>query len=56
MTILKEEGPLTFYKGLLPTLIQIAPYSGLQFGFYAIFTKLWQQLIGDKSGSKIGKV
>lgn len=28
--------------GLVPTLVQIFPYAGLQFGFYAFFKALWE--------------
>lgn len=31
-----------FLLGLVPTLVQIFPYAGLQFGFYAFFKALWE--------------
>ncbi|XP_071507771.1 mitochondrial thiamine pyrophosphate carrier-like [Diadema antillarum] len=37
----KEAGVRTFYRGLTPTLMQLFPQTGLQFGFYALFTKMW---------------
>lgn len=37
--IIKHEGIFGFYKGLLPMLLQTAPYTGLQFSFYNL-TKL----------------
>ena len=52
--IVKEEGPRALYKGLFPTLIQIAPYTGLQFGFYALFNAIWNTLSGAESSSKPG--
>jgi solute carrier family 25 thiamine pyrophosphate transporter 19 len=30
------------YRGLVPTLIQIAPQTGFQFAFYSMFTSLWK--------------
>nr|QKY15286.1 mitochondrial carrier protein (MITC10) [Polytomella parva] len=33
-TILKEEGPLAFYKGWLPSVIGVIPYVGLNFAVY----------------------
>lgn len=33
-TILREEGPLAFYKGWLPSVIGVVPYVGLNFGVY----------------------
>lgn len=47
----KEEGLLSFYKGLGPALAQIGPQMGLQFGFYALFTKLWEKWF-KKAGLK----
>ncbi|CAH1779593.1 unnamed protein product [Owenia fusiformis] len=35
------EGTLTFFKGMVPTLVQAAPYAGLQFGFYSLFKNIW---------------
>ena len=31
-------------SGLLPTLLQIFPYAGMQFGFYAMFKLTWDRL------------
>ncbi|KAM6905098.1 mitochondrial thiamine pyrophosphate carrier isoform 1-T1 [Xenentodon cancila] len=39
-TMWRAEGPLTFYRGLSPTLVAVFPYAGLQFFFYNIFKKL----------------
>ena len=44
--ILSQEGVLGFYRGLTPSLIQIAPQMGLQFGFYSLFTGLWNRAKG----------
>ena len=58
----KENGIRTFYKGeiteiyvhvllctcigLVPTLTQIAPYIGLQFGIYTTSVAVWKKLSG----------
>ncbi|XP_076451957.1 mitochondrial thiamine pyrophosphate carrier-like [Babylonia areolata] len=44
--ILSQEGVLGFYRGLIPAIIQIAPQMGLQFGFYSLFTGLWNRTRG----------
>ncbi|KAL8587470.1 hypothetical protein ACOMHN_062203 [Nucella lapillus] len=41
-----REGVSGFYKGLAPSLLQIAPQRGLQFGFYSLFIGLWNQSKG----------
>lgn len=33
-TIMREEGPLAFYKGWLPSVIGVIPYAGLNFAVY----------------------
>lgn len=38
-TILKTEGPLALYKGLVPTLLGIAPYAALNFALYDLAKK-----------------
>ncbi|XP_032665729.1 mitochondrial thiamine pyrophosphate carrier-like [Odontomachus brunneus] len=40
-SILRQESLRVFFSGLSPTLLQIAPYTGLQFMFYNIFTDLY---------------
>jgi len=37
ITISRTEGPVALYKGLLPTLIGIAPYAALNFACYDMF-------------------
>jgi len=39
--IVRKEGALALYRGLTPTLLQIAPQTGFQFGFYSGFSLLW---------------
>ncbi|OAD58648.1 Mitochondrial thiamine pyrophosphate carrier [Eufriesea mexicana] len=40
--IIQYESPKTFFHGLLPTLLQVAPHTGLQFAFYAFFTDTYK--------------
>ncbi|XP_012534513.1 mitochondrial thiamine pyrophosphate carrier [Monomorium pharaonis] len=42
-SILRQESPKAFFSGLLPTLLQIAPHTGLQFAFYAFFTDFYKK-------------
>jgi hypothetical protein len=37
-TIFRSEGPLAFYKGLVPSLGQIVPGAAVQFGAYRVLT------------------
>lgn len=37
-TMVKTEGPSALFKGLVPTLGQIAPHAGIQFAVYKLFT------------------
>ncbi|XP_027202279.2 thiamine pyrophosphate carrier protein 1 [Dermatophagoides pteronyssinus] len=62
MTIAKHEGRVGLYRGFLPTLMQIMPFSGAQFATYNIFKERWQQYyhadhlainIGYKHGHEI---
>ncbi|TSX99880.1 MIF4G domain-containing protein B [Bagarius yarrelli] len=39
-TMLIQEGVLTFYRGLSPTLLAVFPYAGLQFFSYNVLKKL----------------
>ncbi|KAG7505488.1 hypothetical protein JOB18_032701 [Solea senegalensis] len=39
-TMCRSGGALTFYHGLLPTLMAVFPYAGLQFFFYNVFKEL----------------
>ncbi|CAK8681836.1 mitochondrial thiamine pyrophosphate carrier-like [Clavelina lepadiformis] len=41
--MLKNEGVFSFYKGLTPAIIQIIPYSGLQFASYSLLQALWRK-------------
>ncbi|PVD37630.1 hypothetical protein C0Q70_00227 [Pomacea canaliculata] len=44
--IWRSEGAYGFYKGLSPALLQVMPQMGLQFGFYSLFTGLWNKSKG----------
>ncbi|EFN62832.1 Mitochondrial deoxynucleotide carrier [Camponotus floridanus] len=46
-TILRQESPKVFFSGLLPTLLQIAPHTGLQFAFYEFFTNFYKKYTSD---------
>ncbi|XP_033100402.1 mitochondrial thiamine pyrophosphate carrier-like [Anneissia japonica] len=50
----KEGGIQTFYKGLTPTIIQLFPYTGLQFGFYSFFKTAWNSAISKNN--EIGSI
>lgn len=39
LTMWRKEGPAVFYKGLFPTLGQIAPHAGIQFATYKLLTE-----------------
>lgn len=53
-TMVHSEGPLTFYRGLSPTLVAVFPYAGLQFFFYNVFkTLLTPPLKAVNSGDNI---
>ncbi|XP_023238728.1 mitochondrial thiamine pyrophosphate carrier-like isoform X2 [Centruroides sculpturatus] len=43
ISIISQEGSRSLYKGLVPTLIQILPYTGAQFSFYKLFQQLWNK-------------
>lgn len=43
----RREGPRAYYRGLLPTLLQIGPLSGFQFGFYHFFLHLWSMVLHE---------
>ncbi|XP_030064147.1 MIF4G domain-containing protein isoform X2 [Microcaecilia unicolor] len=42
VTMYKTEGPLTFYRGLTPTMIAIFPYAGFQFSFYNVLKRIYE--------------
>lgn len=38
-TTLTKEGPATFYRGYLPTILGVIPYGGISFFTYETFKK-----------------
>lgn len=48
--IYTHEGPRSFFKGLSPTLVQIAPHTGAQFACYNILTTIWKKTVQQTSG------
>jgi len=55
LMLIKEEGFLAMYKGLIPNLIQVGPQTGFQFGFYAALTSVWAMAFARTEGSLIGR-
>lgn len=47
--ILRTETPRTFFRGLWPTLLQIAPHSGLQFACYGFFSEVYNKYTNHSS-------
>lgn len=45
--IVRRESPKAFFYGLLPTLLQIVPHTGLQFVFYEFFTDVYKKYCND---------
>ncbi|CAI4227775.1 unnamed protein product [Auanema sp. JU1783] len=45
--IWRTEGFKGYFRGWVPGLIQVAPFTGLQFTMYNAFYKLWNKLIKD---------
>ena len=43
----KAEGARAFFRGLVPTLATVGPYSGLQFGFYALFNQIFDPVLSS---------
>ena len=44
LLIYKVEGPRSFFKGLSPTILQVAPHAGAQFATYTVFTRIWKDM------------
>ncbi len=42
----RTEGFLSFYKGVIPTMAQMAPQAGLQFTVYTLFVRLLRVIFG----------
>lgn len=52
--MVKEEGFLALYKGLVPAVMQTGPQMGLQFGFYSLFQGVWRQFFEIEKHAKPG--
>ncbi|KAL1128910.1 hypothetical protein AAG570_013444 [Ranatra chinensis] len=42
--LLRNEGPTAMFRGLSPSLIQVAPHSGAQFAFHNIFSRIVKKI------------
>ncbi|GIY27225.1 mitochondrial thiamine pyrophosphate carrier [Caerostris darwini] len=49
VTMIRIEGPSSFYKGLSPTLVQIMPNAGAQFAFYKLFQGMWNYFLSQEA-------
>ena len=49
--MLVQEGPSSFYRGLVPTLLLVAPNTALQFGLYTLFTVTWNRTVKPLTGT-----
>ncbi|KAG8446131.1 hypothetical protein GDO86_013846 [Hymenochirus boettgeri] len=52
VTMFKTEGPLTFYRGLNPTLLAVFPYAGLQFSSYNLLKQAWGLVFPHEQSKK----
>lgn len=43
--VLRREGMKGMYRGWVPSLIQITPYASLQFGFYHLTSRVYDQIV-----------
>ncbi|CAK9814547.1 Mitochondrial thiamine pyrophosphate carrier [Anthophora plagiata] len=49
--IIQHESPKVFFYGLLPTLLQIVPHTGLQFAFYGLFSDMYKKYYNESNVS-----
>ena len=54
-SMVRTEGVRSLYKGLVPTLMQIAPQTGFQFGFYSLLNSAWRSTFGEDGTSVFGE-
>ncbi|XP_051173552.1 mitochondrial thiamine pyrophosphate carrier [Leptopilina boulardi] len=54
LSIFREESSKAFFRGLLPTILQIAPHTAFQFYFFGIFKDLYVKITDDSSTSIAG--
>lgn len=45
--IITKEGYLALFKGLLPTVIQVAPHTGVQFMSFKLFESIYRKLVSN---------
>lgn len=50
-SIMKADGVMGFYRGLLPALTLVGPQMGLHFGLYSFLTSLWNSAISKPIGN-----
>jgi solute carrier family 25 thiamine pyrophosphate transporter 19 len=53
LVMMTRESPRSLYKGLMPTLLQIAPQNAFNFGFYSLFVMMWNNFF--KRDSYVGE-
>lgn len=52
--IWKHEKVPGFFRGIVPSLSQVAPYTGLQFYLYNLFDRFWNKYVGyDTTGTLV---
>uniref|UniRef100_A0A914GR96 Mitochondrial thiamine pyrophosphate carrier n=1 Tax=Globodera rostochiensis TaxID=31243 RepID=A0A914GR96_GLORO len=51
----RYEGPAGYFRGLVPSLLQIAPFTGLQFTFYNLVSVYWSSVYQGNNES-IGRI
>lgn len=57
ISIARIEGGFVLYRGLLPTIIQIAPHAGVQFMTYKIFESIYHNVVPKtKDDNKISDI
>jgi len=54
--MIKENGFRTFYKGIMPALAVVYPYSGFHFAFYGLFRNGMNKLFKGDVSSKMSKL
>ncbi|CAD5208460.1 unnamed protein product [Bursaphelenchus xylophilus] len=47
--IWKSEKIPGFFRGIVPSLAQVAPYTGLQFAWYNFFNRIWNKYVGHEA-------
>jgi solute carrier family 25 thiamine pyrophosphate transporter 19 len=55
-SILKNEGFLVLYRGILPTFIQVAPHAGTQFMCYKVFNNIYKYVTNSTTTSLLNSL